>query len=131
LGFSLTMFELPVTMWTTIVLSRPRRRRQPWPHSTDQFPIWCATNLQRPSTRFRDAIRAKLAVQYLVGAFMAVMTWWLDGGRSCRRSASMRCFGVWRLRGSRRHVPEGTFRRSRFVESAQLATGDAIVDLPS
>jgi hypothetical protein len=27
-----------------------------------------------------DAIPRELAVQYLVGAFMAVMTWWLDGG---------------------------------------------------
>ncbi len=28
----------------------------------------------------RDAIPRELAVQYIVGAFMAVMTWWLDGG---------------------------------------------------
>jgi AcrR family transcriptional regulator len=27
-----------------------------------------------------DVIPRELAVQYLVGAFMAVMTWWLDGG---------------------------------------------------
>src|SRR5882672_9593507 len=27
-----------------------------------------------------DSIPRELAVQYVVGAFMAVMTWWLDGG---------------------------------------------------
>ena len=27
-----------------------------------------------------DVIPRELAVQYVVGAFMAVMTWWLDGG---------------------------------------------------
>ena len=27
-----------------------------------------------------DAIPGELVVQYLVGAYMAVMTWWLDGG---------------------------------------------------
>jgi AcrR family transcriptional regulator len=27
-----------------------------------------------------DAVPRELAVQYIVGAFMAVMTWWLDGG---------------------------------------------------
>ncbi len=27
-----------------------------------------------------DAISRELVVQYVVGAFMAVMTWWLDGG---------------------------------------------------
>jgi AcrR family transcriptional regulator len=27
-----------------------------------------------------DAIPREFAVQYIVGAFMAVMTWWLDGG---------------------------------------------------
>ena len=27
-----------------------------------------------------DAIPRELAVQYIVGAFMTVMTWWLDGG---------------------------------------------------
>jgi len=27
-----------------------------------------------------DAIPRELVVQYVVGAFMAVMTWWLDGG---------------------------------------------------
>ena len=27
-----------------------------------------------------DMIPRELAVQYVVGAFMAVMTWWLDGG---------------------------------------------------
>jgi hypothetical protein len=27
-----------------------------------------------------DAIPRELVVQYVVGAYMAVMTWWLDGG---------------------------------------------------
>jgi len=27
-----------------------------------------------------DSIPRELVVQYVVGAFMAVMTWWLDGG---------------------------------------------------
>ena len=27
-----------------------------------------------------DAIPRELAVQYVVGAYMAVLTWWLDGG---------------------------------------------------
>lgn len=27
-----------------------------------------------------DAIPPDLAVQYVVGAYMAVLTWWLDGG---------------------------------------------------
>jgi hypothetical protein len=27
-----------------------------------------------------DAIPQELVVQYVVGAFMAVLTWWLDGG---------------------------------------------------
>jgi tetracycline repressor-like protein len=27
-----------------------------------------------------DAISRELVVQYVVGAFMALMTWWLDGG---------------------------------------------------
>jgi hypothetical protein len=27
-----------------------------------------------------DIVPRKLVVQYVVGAFMAVMTWWLDGG---------------------------------------------------
>ncbi|MPZ12109.1 MAG: TetR family transcriptional regulator [Kiloniellaceae bacterium] len=28
----------------------------------------------------RDAVPCELVVQYVVGAYMAVMTWWLDGG---------------------------------------------------
>lgn len=27
-----------------------------------------------------DIVPRELVVQYVVGAFMAVMTWWLDGG---------------------------------------------------
>ena len=30
--------------------------------------------------KFVDVIPRELAVRYIVGAFMAVMTWWLDGG---------------------------------------------------
>jgi len=32
------------------------------------------------SKKSADIIPRELAVQYVVGAFMAVMTWWLDGG---------------------------------------------------
>ena len=53
-----------------------------------------------------DAIPRELVVQYVVGAYMAVLTWWLDGGRSCRRSGLMRCFGAWRPRGFPRRIPE-------------------------
>jgi hypothetical protein len=42
-----------------------------------------------------DAMPHELVVQHVVGAYMAVLTWWLDGGRSCRPSGLMQCFGVW------------------------------------
>ncbi|KQS91016.1 hypothetical protein ASG42_11000 [Rhizobium sp. Leaf391] len=36
-----------------------------------------ATNVGKP---LQDAIPRELVVQYVVGAYMAVLTWWLDGG---------------------------------------------------
>jgi hypothetical protein len=37
---------------------------------------------------FRGHRPRKLVVKYMVGAFMAVMTWWLDGGASCRHAVA-------------------------------------------
>jgi AcrR family transcriptional regulator len=36
--------------------------------------------LASTATKSADVIPRELVVQYVVGAFMAVMTWWLDGG---------------------------------------------------
>src|SRR6266478_4232318 len=66
LGFSLTMFE----------------------HARDHADHYRAlvggrggaVSLGRIRQILSDLVRDELAVQYLVGAFMAVMTWWLDGG---------------------------------------------------
>ena len=44
-----------------------------------------------------DVIPREFAVQYVVGAFMAVMTWWLDGGAkiaSHRIDAMFRCLAI-------------------------------------
>ncbi len=41
-----------------------------------------------------DAIPRELVVQYVVGAYMAVLTWWLDGARSCRLPRSMQFSGA-------------------------------------
>jgi hypothetical protein len=33
-----------------------------------------------PGKKSADTIPRELAIQYFVGAYMAVLTWWLDGG---------------------------------------------------
>src|SRR5262245_25864167 len=45
-----------------------------------------------------DAAPRELVVQYVVGGYMAVLTSWLDGGRSYPRIEQ--CFGAWRPKAS-------------------------------
>ena len=82
LGFSLTMFEHArdhVDHYRVLVGGRGGavslgRIRQ---IISDLVRDELAATIDKNSA---DAIPRELAVQYLVGAFMAVMTWWLDGG---------------------------------------------------
>ena len=43
-----------------------------------------------------DTIPREFVIQYVVGAYMAVLTWWLDSGAKLPPSGSMRCFGALR-----------------------------------
>src|SRR6266705_2628321 len=82
LGFSLTMFEHArdhVDHYRALVGGRGGavslgRIRQ---IISDLVRDELAATIDKNSA---DAIPRELAVQYLVGAFMAVMIWWLDGG---------------------------------------------------
>jgi hypothetical protein len=47
-----------------------------------------------------DAIPRELVVQYVVGAYMAVLTWWLDRDAKPRPSRLMRCSGASQRKGS-------------------------------
>jgi len=82
LGFSLAMFEHArdhielYRRWLAVAAASSLLAR-----FARYSPIWCATSL--PATadkKSADVIPREFAVQYVVGAFMAVMTWWLDGG---------------------------------------------------
>ncbi|CAN7492185.1 hypothetical protein [Pararhizobium sp. LjRoot238] len=49
--------------------------------SVRYFPIWCATNLpQTPTGVLRTGSRANLSLNMSWVPYMAVLTWWLDGG---------------------------------------------------
>ena len=82
LGFSLTMFEHArdhVDQYRVLVGGRGGavslgRIRQ---ILADLVRDELAATVDKASA---DVIPHELAVQYVVGAFMAVMTWWLDGG---------------------------------------------------
>ncbi len=82
LGFSLTMFEHArdhVDHYRTLVGGRGGavslgRIRQ---ILSDLVRDELAATIDKNSA---DVVPRELVVQYVVGAFMAVMTWWLDGG---------------------------------------------------
>lgn len=47
-----------------------------------------------------ETVPMEFLVQYLVGAYMAVLTWWLDKGAKPSLNGSMPCSGAWLSRAS-------------------------------
>jgi AcrR family transcriptional regulator len=63
---------------------------------------------------FADAVHREFAVRYVVGAYMAVLTWWLDGGAKVPPE---------RIDAMFRHLATDGIMRTRFQSRARAPQG--------
>jgi AcrR family transcriptional regulator len=114
LGFSLTMFEHAhdhIDLYRALVGGRGGAIALGTIRQilSDLVRNELATTVDKKSA---DVIPREVVVQYIVGAFMAVMTWWLDGGAKLPPQRIDAMFRRLATEGIMRSYPEGGVFRS-------------------